>query len=67
MRFLVRGLSVAAVGLVVGLAAPTSAFAKLGEGDVAPDFEGRDFLNSSPVSLKSLRGRLVFIELFSTG
>lgn len=38
-----------------------------GEGDAAVDFEGKEFVNSGPVSLKSLRGRVVLLELFSTG
>ena len=36
-------------------------------GDVAPEFEGRDFINCDSISLKELRGRLVLFELFSTG
>ncbi len=36
-------------------------------GDTAFDFEGKEFVNTGPLSLKSLRGRIVFIELFSTG
>ena len=36
-------------------------------GDVAPEFEGRDFINCDSISLKELRGRLILFELFSTG
>jgi hypothetical protein len=43
------------------------ASAKVAVGDRAPDFEGRDFFNTPPVTFQSLRGRLVFVELFSTG
>lgn len=34
-------------------------------GDVAPDFEGRDFFNTDPITLKDLRGHVVLLELFS--
>jgi hypothetical protein len=67
MRSPFVALGVLAFASVAGLAPTAPAHAKLGEGDVAPDFEGRDYFNTSPVSLKLLRGRLVFIELFSTG
>jgi hypothetical protein len=60
-------LGAIAFASVVGLLPAPRAAAQLGEGDLAPDFEGKDFVNTSPVSLKTLRGRLVFIELFSTG
>ena len=36
-------------------------------GDVAPDFEGKEFYNTDEISLKQLRGRIVLFELFSTG
>jgi hypothetical protein len=67
MRTSFRALGALALASVVGLVPTAPASAKLGEGDLAPDFEGKDFFNTSPVSLKQLRGRLVFIELFSTG
>lgn len=55
-----------ALGLLgVFLAAP--ARAEVGPGDFAPDFEGREFFNTDPTTLKDQRGRLVFLELFSTG
>jgi hypothetical protein len=67
MRSFRWGLVATTLGLVTAAALSSPAFAKVGVGDVAPDFEGRDFFNTSPVTLKQLRGRLVFIELFSTG
>jgi len=67
MRTPFVALGAIAFASVVGLLPAPQAAAKLGEGDIAPDFEGKDFVNTSPVSLKTLRGRLVFIELFSTG
>ena len=36
-------------------------------GDVAPEFEGKEFFNCESISLKELRGRLILFELFSTG
>ena len=46
--------------------APAWSDAGLGEGDAAVEFEGKEFVNTEPVSLKGLRGRLVLLELFST-
>ena len=46
--------------------APTHAWAKLGEGDRAPNFEGKEFINSSKCDLKSLRGRIILYEVFRT-
>ena len=40
---------------------------ELGEGDPAVDFVGKEFINGEETSLRDLRGRLVLIELFSTG
>ena len=67
MRRTFSVLGTLAFASLVGLAPARDASARLGEGDIAPDFEGKDFFNTSPTSLKQLRGRLVFIELFSTG
>ena len=43
-----------------------TAQAAIGVGDAAPDFEGKEFFNTDDVSLRDLRGRVVFFELFST-
>jgi hypothetical protein len=48
-------------------AGPATAETDAVPGDTAFEFEGKEFVNSGPLSLKSLRGRIVFIELFSTG
>jgi len=50
---------------VLTLAAGTAQAADVG--DVAPEFEGKDFINCDSISLKELRGRLILFELFSTG
>ncbi len=53
--------------LCLALAAPAVAEGVgLGEGDKASPFEGKEFINTDPVSLKSLRGRMILLELFST-
>lgn len=56
------GLGVAVACLFPFLATPARA---IENGDRAPDFEGRDYYNTDPVSLKDLRGRVVLLELFS--
>lgn len=35
-------------------------------GEKAPDFEGKEFINGEPCSLRSLRGQVVFLEIFRT-
>jgi len=58
----------ALLGLVLstGLLLLASGPARAAEvGDVAPDFEGRDYFNTEPITLKELRGHVVLLELFS--
>ena len=57
----VGGLSLLALLLVT-----LPAQAKRAPGLMAPDFEGKSFFNTDPTSLRDQRGRLVFLELFST-
>ena len=45
---------------------PSPARAQLPEGDRAPNFEGKEFINSSKCDLKSLRGRIILYEVFRT-
>ena len=64
----VLAASLAAAALA--LLAPARADAEgpdlgLGEGARAPAFDGKDFVNTEPVSLQALRGRVVLLELFS--
>jgi peroxiredoxin len=40
--------------------------ATVAPGDKAPDFVGKEFVNGEPCSLKSLRGQVVFLEIFRT-
>jgi hypothetical protein len=62
-----RALALGGLALATLLLAAPPAHAKLGPGAVAPEFEGADWFNTDPTSLKDQRGRLVFLELFSTG
>lgn len=62
LRFLALG---AVLGTVVLLTA--GAACAVDVGDLAPEFEGKEFFNCDDISLKELRGRLVLFELFSTG
>jgi peroxiredoxin len=66
---MIRGLSLAAVSLSLVLAGGARVDAASGGpevGDKAPDFEGKEFVNGEPCSLKSLRGQVVFFEIFRT-
>ena len=58
----------AAAALAAGLAfAPGTASAHLDLGEKAPDFEGKEYIGiDGPVSLKSLQGRVVLLEVFRT-
>jgi hypothetical protein len=60
-----RIVQAAAVATAAFLFAP-SAQAKLADGDRAPNFEGKEFINSSKCDLKSLRGRVILYEIFRT-
>ena len=46
------------------LATPASAGLEVGE--EAPDFESGGILNSEPIALSDLKGRLILLELFGT-
>ncbi len=46
--------------------APSPARAMLGEGEKPPEFQGKEFINSSKCDLKALRGRVVLYEIFRT-
>ena len=65
IRRIGRGLAALALVLAVSTrteAAPTP----LPEGAKAPDFEGKEFLHGEPCSMRSLRGQVVFFEIFRT-
>ena len=50
------------------LAAPAFTFAgsSLPQGAVAPDFEGKEFVNTEEITLKDLRGKVVYYDIFRT-
>jgi hypothetical protein len=50
--------------LVLLSAAPASA--ELALGDPAPDVTSADYINTEPVKLPDLSGRLILLELFKT-
>ena len=55
---------VGASALVLLLASPASAGVEVGE--EAPDFSAGGCINSEPISIAELKGRLILLELFST-
>ncbi len=64
---LLRRSSLLALALVTTLCLAAGVARAADVGDVAPEFEGKDFFNCDSLSLKELRGRLILFELFSTG
>jgi hypothetical protein len=40
--------------------------AALEVGDLAPEFVGKEFINTEPCSFKTLRGHAVLVEIFRT-
>ena len=60
-----RPLLAGAVALCALLSAgPASAGVEVGA--EAPTFDAGDFINTEPVTIADLAGRLIFLELFST-
>lgn len=56
-----------AAALVGALAATRSEVrAEMEVGEVAPEFTGKEFVNTEPCSFKSLRGHAVLVEIFRT-
>ncbi len=53
------------LALAFFVAAPAAQAVEVG--DLAPDFEAKEFYNCADLSLRGLRGRVVLYELFSTG
>jgi hypothetical protein len=56
-------MNVLGAALVMAMAVPTLA-AEVGE--VAPGFEGSEFINTPAVSMKTLKGKVVLYEIFRT-
>jgi hypothetical protein len=55
----------AALATTLAFASGT-ARAALDVGEVAPAFEGKEFVNTEEVTLKKLRGKVVLYEVFRT-
>lgn len=65
MRKTMKSLLIAAVAVVVTVTAgPASAV--IDPGVKAPNFAGKDFVNTSSVDLQTLAGRVVLLEIFRT-
>lgn len=65
MRKTMKSLLVAAVATIAAFATgPASAV--VGSGVKAPNFEGKEFINTSSVDLRTLAGRVVLLEIFRT-
>jgi hypothetical protein len=59
-----KWLGLAVLALPAFLCAPTRA--ELATGEKAPNFEGKEIINSSKCDLKSLRGHVILYEVFRT-
>jgi hypothetical protein len=59
------GRWLAAVGLALAVALPASGQPRVGAG--APDIAGGPWINSGPLTLASLRGRVVLVEFWTYG
>ncbi|HTU01286.1 MAG TPA: hypothetical protein VMG58_05700, partial [Candidatus Sulfotelmatobacter sp.] len=65
---LLRIVAVAVIGipvLVLGLRAPAEGLSP--EGAPAPGIAGRVWINSPPLTLQALRGRVVLVEFWTYG
>jgi len=63
-----RPVRFAALGLaaLVALSAAPSARAELAVGEEAVEVEAKEFVNTEPVKLTDLSGRLILLELWKT-
>jgi len=59
-----KRLFLGAIALVFALAAPASAGVEVGA--EAPEFEADGYINTEPVKLGDLKGRLILLELWKT-
>ena len=59
---------IAAIGLaaLLALSAAPSARAELAVGEEAVEVEAKEFVNTEPVQLSDLSGRLILLELWKT-
>jgi len=61
-----RARYVAVLGLAAVLSGGRPAEAGVKVGDLAPGFQGREFVNTEPVTWEGLRGRVLLYEIFRT-
>jgi hypothetical protein len=63
-----RGIALAAVVLVLAAVVVTSAGGQaLAPGRPAPDIAGGPWINSEPLTMPALRGRVVLVEFWTYG
>ena len=55
------------VGVLLALAVVTQAQRGAAVGQPAPEITGGPWINSEPLSLEKLRGRVVFVEFWTYG
>ena len=69
MKTLGRWMAVAGAGsvLAVLMLAPAGQALSLRVGQPAPEITGGPWINSEPLSLAGLRGRVVFVEFWTYG
>ena len=64
----IAGVWVLAIGLLTAVLAPAPAGAiGLRDGERAPEITGGPWINSEPLSLEKLRGRVVVVEFWTFG
>lgn len=61
-----RTLTLGVFALSILFLGPRESMAAVAVGDDAPDVTGGAHFNCEPISLSQLKGRVVFLELFST-
>lgn len=64
IRMLRTFVAAAAAALALFAAAPAQA--GVGQGEKAPAFKGKEFVNTTSVDLQTLAGRVVLLEIFRT-
>jgi hypothetical protein len=67
MRRLLTGAVTMTVGVLLALAVVTHAQRGAVIGQPAPEITGGPWINSEPLSLEKLRGRVVFVEFWTYG
>jgi hypothetical protein len=63
----IRGLVFAVTALLIGGAAAGTAAGQLRIGQPAPEVTGERWVNSDPLTIERLRGRVVLVEFWTYG